>query len=99
MPAYSDAANISPDWARPRSIRIMSFPAWISRCANCGTRICFPQFAQRLIHAGKLMMRIERGLAQSGEMFAASEYAGIVQPVQKLARVDNHLLWIVRNRP
>jgi len=41
-PACSAAANISPDWARPRSIRIMNFPAWISRCANCGTRIWFP---------------------------------------------------------
>ena len=45
------------------------------------------------------MMRIERGLAQSGEMFAAAEHAGIAQPAQKLARVGNHLLRIVRNRP
>ncbi len=44
-------------------------------------------------------MRIERGLAQSGKMFAAAEHAGIAQPAQKLARVDHYLLRIVRNRP
>src|SRR5208337_1755252 len=45
------------------------------------------------------MMRIERGLAQSGEMLAAAEHSGIGQPAQKLACVGNHLLRIVRNRP
>ncbi len=45
------------------------------------------------------MVRIERGLAQSGEMFAAAEDSGIAQSAQKLARVDNHLFRIVRDRP
>ena len=45
------------------------------------------------------MMRIERGLAQSGEMLAAAEHSGLAQPAQKLAGVGNHLLRIVRNRP
>ena len=44
-------------------------------------------------------MRIERSLAQSGEMFAAAEHSGIAQPAQKFARVGNYLLRIVRNRP
>ena len=44
-------------------------------------------------------MRIERSLAQSREMFAAAKHGGISQPAQKLARVGNHLLRIVRNRP
>src|ERR1019366_5192527 len=43
-------------------------------------------------------MRVERGLAQSGEVFAAAEHSGIAQPAQKLACVDNYLLRIVRNR-
>src|SRR5260370_32214683 len=45
------------------------------------------------------MRRLERGLAQSGEVFAAAEHAGIAQPAQKFARVGNHLLRIVRDRP
>ncbi len=44
-------------------------------------------------------MRIKRGLAQPREMLTAPEHAGISQPAQKLACVDNHLFWIVRNRP
>src|ERR1700692_5042846 len=45
------------------------------------------------------MMRIESGLAQSGEMLAAAEHTGVAQPAQKLARIGTHLLRIVRNRP
>src|ERR1700674_2367431 len=45
------------------------------------------------------MMRIESGLAQSGEVFAAAEHSGISQPAQKFTRIGNHLLRIVRNRP
>src|SRR5260370_2867 len=45
------------------------------------------------------MMRIERGLSESGEVFAAAEHTGIQQPAQKLAPINNHLLRIVRNRP
>src|ERR1700675_2142335 len=43
-------------------------------------------------------MSIERGLAQSGEMFAAADHACVVKSAQKFAGVDNYLLWIVRNR-
>src|SRR5580700_2266891 len=44
------------------------------------------------------MMRIERSLAQSREMFTATEHSGIGQPAQKLAGVNNHLFRIVRDR-
>src|SRR5271169_4193772 len=45
------------------------------------------------------MMRVERGLTQSGEVFAAAEDAGIAQSAQKLTSVSNDLLRIVGNRP
>src|SRR5450759_2343048 len=44
-------------------------------------------------------MRVERGLAQSGEVFAAAEHSSLAQSTQKLACVDNYLLRIERDRP
>ena len=43
-------------------------------------------------------MGIETGLAESGEMFAASEDVAVTQAAQKFARVDDGLFWFRRNR-
>ena len=43
------------------------------------------------------MMRVEIGLAEPGEMLAASEHTGIVQPAQEFARVGHHFFRIGRH--
>ena len=42
MQAFSAAASISPDWARPISTRITSCPSIDKPWKACGTRTCFP---------------------------------------------------------
>src|SRR5581483_10332032 len=55
-------------------------------------KIFRPQFLPRFLDHREIMMRIELTLAQPGEVFSATEHAGVAQPAEKLSHVDNCFL-------